>query len=177
MNTSTRSSGCCTGRNERRNSEGRDFSRGPRPVSLPGFRRLCWSSPFPVSFSETSISHSLFPLPRSFILPVSFAPSPLLCPSSAVRLRTLPFPPSAKLPIFRGVGQGYTKRPHRAALPNSPENLWLNATGKKGRGAGKAIPIDDASSHQVKVYWKMLCYFAGIEISRLLGVDTAEEFL
>ena len=32
-----------TGRNGRRNNEGRDFSRGPRPVSLPGFRRLFWS--------------------------------------------------------------------------------------------------------------------------------------
>lgn len=43
MSTSPRSSGCCTARSAKRNSEGRDFSHGPRPVSLPGFRRLCWS--------------------------------------------------------------------------------------------------------------------------------------
>ena len=42
-NTSTRSLGCFTGRNAKRDSEGRDFSRDPRSVSFPGFRRLCWS--------------------------------------------------------------------------------------------------------------------------------------
>ena len=59
-------------------------------------------------------------------------------------------------------------RPYRAALPNSPENLWLNATGEKGAGMGKATPLDDASNHQVKVYWIMLCCFGEVEISAYL---------
>ena len=122
-----------TGRNARRNNEGRDFSRGPRPVSLPGLRRLCCSSPFPVSFSGTSISHSLFPFPHSFILTVPFAPSPLLSPSSPVRPRNSPFPPARKGTDCPGCRTRLYEAPSPGGLAYTPDNQWLVANGKKGK--------------------------------------------
>ena len=107
---STRSSGYCTGRNGRRNNEGRDFSRDPRPVSLSGLLCSGWSALLLVflSLSRAVPKLSLSTRPQRYRL--------------------------------SGVSDKAIQAPSPGGLAYAPDNQWLVANGKKGGGMGKSPP-------------------------------------
>lgn len=106
MSTSPRSSGCCTARSAKRNSEGRDFSHGPRPVSLPGFRRLCWSVLLLVFLCLSVLSRA--------------------APNS-------PFPPARKITDCPGCRTRLYGAPLSAALPTPRTSFRWSLTDRKRR--------------------------------------------